>query len=1074
MKYLIAGLLMVSASLNSFSYSGLDEIIHFDTENGMLMHNSVEVVLRDGYGYVWVGTNYGLNRLDGYQTINYVHNPNDTTTISSNHIKDLFIDSEGGLWIGTIGGGLNKYNYETDDFVSFKPDSSFNSIPGLNVSAINEDLYGNIWIGVIGRGVSKYNPHSNEFRHFGLDAFGSADQQNTNISNIFRDKQGNMWVGFDFDRNGIYKIDVETEEVTFHGLEHEGGEYHSVGSVTSITQMTDGTLLFTIWNGLLYKLNPETDQYIQLIHDRDFFKNAYLRAIEVDHNENIWIGTWDDGLFLLNKHFELVNHFTKSDNGLKGINSNSLRNLYVDNKKIWLSYREQGVDLVSLEEKMFQQLLPDLSSEHKSINGTCFAKDDEGNIWIGSRGQGLWKHNPVSGTMRNFTTDNTPGLINNNILSIIIDQNGIIWIGTDGDFAGSFDPEKEVFQFLPYYEDDWSSVFAIAETDSFLWCGTWGAGIKKINKYSRAYSTITFDDADQYNNSIFDIKQIGDHLWIANVGLGLIKYHIASQNKELIYEHPDFQNKFPDENLTNIYVDTDETLWLCSTGGGLVHFNPANSEIETYTTDDGLSGNVIQGVTGDNNQNLWIATNSGITMYNKSSKQIQTFYSHNGLSHNHSNMSSVFFDSKRNSLYSGSSKGVDFCSTQEIILSDNSRKVMVTSLTIGGSEVDFRESESLSAPIAMAKEIKLYHHQKYFTIRFSSMEFNPSFKSNYYYMLEGFNDTWASSPHWLNEVQFTNLNPGKYTFRVKATNRDGIFNEEESSISIVVVPAWWQTVWFWLGLICFFIFIVAFIIRYRYIQMYKQQMKLKKLVEQRTEEIEKQKTELEIANKTKDKFLSIIGHDLRNPVSNIDQFNELLLLEHQNYSSEELVRFYRLLKKSSAHTLQLLDDLLIWAKAQSGEVTIEKKRISIDSMFEKIVGLCEPLALAKELNIEYPRNINLYAFADAFSIESVLRNLLTNAIKFSKRNSTVELNVAADGNDLILSVKDFGVGMDESQLEELFRIEKIISREGTSGEKGTGMGLIISREFVELNGGEIWVMSEPGQGSTFYFTVSKA
>jgi signal transduction histidine kinase/ligand-binding sensor domain-containing protein len=1038
------------------------------------MHNSVEVVLRDGYGYVWVGTNYGLNRLDGYQTINYIHDPNDTTTISSNHIKDLFIDSEGGLWIGTIGGGLNKYNYETDDFTCFKPDSSFNSISGLNVSAINEDLNGNIWIGVIGRGVSKYNPHSNIFHHYGLDAFGSSEQRNTNISNIFRDEQGNMWVGFDFDRNGIYKIDVETDEVTFHGLEHEEGEYHSVGSVTAITQMADGTLLFTIWNGMLYKLNPETDKYIQLIHDKDFFKNAYLRAIEVDHNENIWIGTWDDGLFLLNKKFELVNHFTKSDNNLKGINSNSVRNLYIENKNLWVSYREQGMDMVSLEEKMFQQLLPHSSSEHKTISGTCFAKDNEGNIWIGSRGQGLWKHDPEKGTMKNYSSEYYPGLINNNILSINIDEEGIIWIGTDGSFVGSFNPKEEKFQFLPYHEDDWSSVFAIAETDSFLWCGTWGAGIKKINKYSRYYTTITFDDADQYNNSIFDIKQVEDHLWIANVGLGLIKYHIPTQKKEMLYKLPDFQNKFPEENLTNIHVDADGDLWLCSTGGGLVRFNPKNSEVKILTTGDGLSGNVIQGVIADNNQNLWIATNSGVTMYNKNSNQAQTFYTHNGLSHNHSSMSSIFFDDHRNTLYSGSSEGVDFCSTEEIIISNNTQKVLFTSLSIANKGVDFRTCGSLNAPVAMAKEIKLYHHQKYFTIGFSSMEFNPSFKSNYYYMLEGFADNWASSPHWHNEVQFTNLNPGKYTFRVKAANRDGIFNNEESSISIIVVPAWWQTVWFWLGIICFFIFIVVVVIWYRYRQMYKQQMKLKGLVEQRTKEIEKQKTELEIANKTKDKFLSIIGHDLRNPVSSIDQFNELLLLEHQNYSSEELVRFYRLLKKSSSHTLQLLDDLLIWAKAQSGEVTIEKQKISIDGMFEKITGLCEPIALAKRISVEYKHNTNLYAFADAFAIESVLRNLLTNAIKFSKKSSTVELDITKDGDDLIISVKDYGVGMDETQLEGLFRIEKIISREGTSGEKGTGMGLILSKEFVELNGGRIWVMSEPGQGSTFYFTVSKA
>jgi len=197
-------------AVNVFCNDKIAKTIHFNTENEMLMHNSVESVVRDSFGYIWVGTNYGLNRLDGYRTINYINAPGDTNSISNNFIKVLFVDSKGNLWIGTIGGGLNKYNYINNSFTKYIPSISENSILGLNVSAITEDHEGNLWMGIIGKGVSKFYPETSTFKHFDIGLFNPVFQHNSNISNLHCDANGNIWVGFDFDQNGIYKIDTKT------------------------------------------------------------------------------------------------------------------------------------------------------------------------------------------------------------------------------------------------------------------------------------------------------------------------------------------------------------------------------------------------------------------------------------------------------------------------------------------------------------------------------------------------------------------------------------------------------------------------------------------------------------------------------------------------------------------------------------------------------------------------------------------------------------------------------------------------------------------------------------------------
>ncbi|MFA9388170.1 MAG: two-component regulator propeller domain-containing protein [Prolixibacteraceae bacterium] len=1061
---------------NNIQYS----ILSFNTENQMLMHNSVETVVRDSMGYLWVGTNYGLNKLDGYLTHNYITQSDDSTSISNNHIKDLFVDSKNRLWIGSIGGGLNRYDYKNDCFIRYSPEKSSNSIQGFNISGIAEDKEGNLWLGITGKGISKFNPETEKFKLFGIELFQPNIHANSNIENIKCDSKGNIWIGFGYDQLGVYKIDVQTELISYMPFTNDRNPTSNIGQVTGIEEMQDGTMLFTVWNGGLYKYNPTYDSQICLVHKPDFFQNSHITCISLDQNQNIWVGTWEHGLYHLSKNLEFIENIRKNETNLNSLNSNAINYLYFENNQLWICYREQGIDLMSLDKKMFQNLNTIAVSKFRNIDAHCISGDANGNIWIGSRGQGLWKFNPKTEELLNFNSTNHPEILNNNILCITIDKKGIIWFGTDGSFIGFFDEKANHFKFINYHEDSWSSVYSIANNDSVLWCGSWGAGVIKVNKQTEKYKFYSFDNNDQYNNSVFDCHIVGEDLWLANIGLGLLKFNIPSEKMTNFRESDSPLQLKIKESINDIFLDLNNTLWLSTAGAGLIHYNPVNNTAETLGEENGLNNNVIQAVVADHKNNLWISTISGITFYDVSKKESTSFYSHNGLVINHLNKSAAYFDRNMNRIYIGSPKGLNYCNPDEIAINRHTNQVVINHLWINGEKIDIHRSKVTNGSLELCSTIRLKHEERNFTIGFSSMEFNPSFKSSYYYQLEGLNDNWTESSYSKNSVQYTNLDPGTYNFKVKACNNDGIFHPNDSSIQIVVLPAWWQTILFKILLVVVILSITAIIIYLRSRDLIRSKLKLESLVKKRTaeifgqkEQIEHQKTELEVANRTKNTFFSILGHDLKNPLCTIDQFNELLLLEHGQISEETQLNYYKILKKTSTQTLQLLDDIIVWAKAQTNRIKINLRPIRIDDLFETSINQCESLALNKGIGILIPRKTQFIVSADLPSVQTIIRNLITNAIKFSDQGSKITIQAEEQENEIIIKISDQGVGMTKAQCNDLFKIEKIISRTGTKGEEGTGLGLILCKEFVQLNGGRIWVESEEGKGTTFFFTLKK-
>ncbi len=1056
-----------------------EDFICFNTSNGKLFHNTVEAIARDQLGYIWVGTNFGLNRLDGYNTVNYINNSEDSTSISGNFIYSLFVDSDNELWIGTIGSGLNKYDRKTNSFKRIK--QSGKNDEGITISAITEDKAGNIWIGTVGEGVSKYNKKTGLFKLFDISEADPYKRINSNVTKMLCDQEGYIWVGLN--QGEVFRINTETEEIKYMSLFREQENFSDIGSIKGIAQQKNGTFLFVTWTGNLYKLNPKYDSQIKLLKDPSFFNNNFLSDIVIDENGNIWISTWQDGLYKIDINTDEKTHFKKNKFYPNSLGSNAVNLMFIDKYNyLWIGTIDNGLYMLSLKEKMFESIkIQDPNSPVPvEINAYSLIKDNKENLWIGTRGQGLWQYNLRTGNTENYTVKNNPELGSNSILTLEMSRDGNIWIGTDGGFISRFNPETKKFTKLINKNDDWShAIFAIAQNDDYLWGGSWGGGIKKVDKKTLTYTSINFDDKDQFRNSVFDLEICDSILWVADIGIGLIKFNINDNSKK-IYSYSESFPDFPKERILDIYIENTDSLLISTDGSGIYLFIPSKEKISKIVSLDLLSNNIIQGVLSDDNRNIWVASISGITFIERKTGNVQNFYRHNGLKNNQFNKGALLWDKDSRLIYAGGVDGVNYANTDNLIIDTLVKRTITTGLYIGSTSISKPNNKNISESIDIAKEIHLKRKDKIITIYFSSMDFNPSSLNKYYFKLSGFDKEWREADYSNNFVQYTNLFPGEYTFSVKSCNRDGLISEKSTDIKIHMHPAIWQTWIFKISMLLLVAALIFIYIRERYKNLLKAKLLLEHKVHERTSEIEKQKEhiekqkqDLELANETKNKFFSIISHDLRNPVTSIDQLIKVILMQYDNVSDDKIKLYLNSLHKSTSNTLELLNNLLIWAQTQTNRINIKKKPIPVDDLLINIESVCDELAHNKNIILLLPFNTKLKVNADKNTIQTVLRNLVTNAIKFTNPEGSVNVKVESKGNEVIFKITDTGIGMKESEVDNLFKIENISSKTGTSGESGTGLGLVICNEFLKLNGSKLNVESQLGKGSTFWFTLEK-
>jgi len=1044
------------------------QFTHLTPDNG-LSSSITTSVLQDHKGFVWIGTYDGLNRYDGFNFVVYKNNPTDSASLADNLIRTMMEDHNKNLLIGTQN-GLCLYDREKDRFLNYMLYRS-SPLRGITcfVSKIAEDSLGNLWLAT-NVGLIYFNRIKNQINQYINDPNNPESLSDNDVETVLIDKNSRLWVAT---RKGLNLFLPETG--TFKHITRAESDANDLSNTFFVAMIEDqeGNLWLGSTEGLYSLRIDQENKITNLVYyqhdDQDKFSlsSNRVKCLYVDDMRNLWIGTDNDGINLFDRKNQRFWHYLTDDYDPKSLNNESIEAIYQDKAgNLWVGTFTGGLNIAMKNRNAIfsYHTLPGapLSLSHNTV--TCFSEDHSGQIWMGTDGGGLNLFDMQTNHFSRFNKENSH-LSSNAILCILEDSNNQIWLGTWGGGLIRFESKTRSFTSLTTKNSGIqdNNIYAIAEGDNDdLWLGSFESGLIHYQIKEKKFTHYTPGNSGLANKMIIKIIKLSKGRLLLG-STNCFQIFSPGEDRFITYlPDPYNANSLSYPTTTDILVENDSCVWI-GTHDGLNQFNPNTGSFKRYYEKNGLPSNVIKGLVLDKSGTLWVTTNKGVCSFDYKQRKLKNFTKDDGL------QSNEFYDrsilkTKSGALFMGGTKGFNIVYPEKIAENKNIPDILITDLKIFNKSVEpGAENSPLIQNITETKNLTLSHKQSILTFYFAVMDFTAPEKNQYAYKMEDFDKDWVYSGN-KGEANYTNLNPGEYVFRVKGSNNDGVWNETGTVIQIKVLPPWWDTWWFRLIIISAIIFSLVSIVLLRFQRLKNQKLLLEKLVAIKT-------SELNESNASKDKFFSIIAHDLKNPFQTIIGFSEMQKEEAQSGDSARVKEYAGLINISAIQTLRLLENLLEWANSQTGKIQFNPVSINLSEIFNEEFIVLNDMAKGKNIELKSFINDNLTFIADKNMIKTILRNLTSNAIKFTPKNGKVEVKAIIDNNHVEISVSDSGIGMTKDTIAKLFRIDTNLSTRGTENEKGTGLGLILCKEFVEKHGGKIWVESEDGKGSIFRFIL---
>ncbi len=1052
---------------------------HYKVADG-LSQSEVLCIFQDSEGYIWFGTQNGLNKFDGYSFEHYFNDPADTSSISSNWIFDITEDQSGALWIGTKK-GLNRYDKHTGLFSRI-------SLSDTTAESHNNFIYGldsdESYIYVNHSPAISVLDFKTGVRKLYRNKFETGGALYDKGFPILKCSNGNLWIG---SVNGLCSFSPQKEEFYYFSTGSQGPGAISNGHITSLLEDTHGNVLIGTENGLnIY--NTQSNQIIQLTQDENHpgsLSHNYIQSMLLDHSGHIWIGTDGGGL---NKFTGTTltdssnfSHFRNTADNRHFIGHDIVLSLFEDQShNLWIG-TIAGADKTDLKKKSITSYQKSDNPNSIDLLDNVIAsifEDDDQKLWIGTWGKGLNILDRNTNKITYYLADNEGErhIPENHIHVIFKDSKSRIWIGTRNGVSiydrslNQFTPVAKYFDAPDFNYFENNRVYCILEnSDKNFWIGT-GNGICILNTETKE-RTLLREDSDGpltiSRNLVYSLLEDSDHeIWIA-ASEGLDRYDQTGQIHHYASD-PGSQNSLCDNYTISLCEDLSGNIWI-GTSGGASRFNKTDSSFANYSTEDGLPSNIIYDIIKDGNGNLWFSTGAGLAMKNPDEESPESFIIVDELLGREFNLKAVY-RSERGEMFFGAIDGL--VSFYPDSLTDNNYipPVCITSFV--------KENNGIRQQINVyEKEIDLSYKDYAFTIEFSALDFTDPSKNRYSYKMEGISDKWIDIGT-RRFVPFTNLPPGEYSFSVKGTNNDGVWNHSGASIQIVIRPPWWKSNVAYILYILLIVSVIVIVVVWREKKLVREKKILEEKIKERTKEIfasnellREQKDELDELNAMKDTFFSILAHDLKNPFSSLHSLSGSVVENYKSMDEEEKLTSLKKINKSSGLIYDLLDNLLTWSRSQRGGIDYSPEIFNLSDLVHMNINLHKVPAEKKEIKLLSGVPDKLLAYGDREMISTVLRNLINNAVKYSHKKGRVEVKVEEKGEFLEITVSDDGIGISKENTEKIFRIDAKYKSPGTIGEKGTGLGLILCKDFVEKNGGGIWCESGEGSGTRFYFTI---
>jgi len=847
--YTVIAIVVTNCSVLAFDTIKFSKL---STKHGLSQSN-VLCILQDTKGYMWFGTQNGLNVFNGYELKVYTNIEGNPDTLGSNVVHALCEDSDGNLWIGTEGGGLNLFNRDTETFKQFSLEQNPGIVSHQIIRTIFEDQNHILWIGTYGGGIDTYDRKNGHVKHYSHIEANIHSLSCNFINVIYGDSKGNIWIGTE--RNGLHKYDHENDNFIRYPFQPIGkksvktSKYLSGDTVNTIYEDQRNNIWIGTWGGGLNLLNPKTDEFVYFLNDKNYFNNSdeiVVRGISEDKDGNIWVGFWNQGLIKINHASGQIERFKHNPNRADSLGSDIIWTLYTDQSDIlWIGTWGDGLNKYVWEDNRFFHVQHE-PKDNNSLNNNkvnCLFEDRQGTFWIGTLGGGLNRFDKNTGAFTFYRNDPLkPESIPNNFVRAIYEtKKGDLWIGTDGGLS-CLDRETDTFYTYKKKPGDFNSlrdnrVYSLYEDEhAMLWIGYWHMGISLFDPiYKNFYHYDQQKNALSSNNVFVIYEDSQKEMWCGTTN-GLNKI-VRSRNHFIQYKHDAHSGSISNNGISDIFEDSQKRLWIGTLGGGINLYDRKTDRFISYKKADGLPDNNIKGIQEDNNGYLWISTNFGISRFDPVNKKFQNFTTNDGLQDNEFTIGADM-KSQSGEIFFGGIYGFNYFNPNNIEMNKYIPPVVLTSLKRRGENI--LENQSFDN----LKQITCHWQDNSFEFEYAALNYIQTEEVKYAYRLEGFETDW----NFMNHKRFgryTNIPDGKYSLQIIASNNDGIWNQSGFRLEINIIPPFWRLLWFRIVMILltFLIFYAVYIIKT--IRIKNRNKLLESLVKQRSRSLAEKNQELE-------------------------------------------------------------------------------------------------------------------------------------------------------------------------------------------------------------------------------------
>jgi len=1100
-----------------------------------LSQSAVSCILQDGRGFMWFGTEDGLNRYDGYKFKVYKHDPMNPASMSNNYVKAVCEDrgeKRNVIWVGTYGGGLNKFDRETEQFTRYQAASDNASGLSSNyANCIYQDRSGIVWIGT-DDGLNKFDPESESFIHYRRESTNRNWISNEKIVSVCEDSTGLLWLG-----------------------------------------MEDGLCAF----------HPKTETFISFRNQRQTFHNKRATAIFKDQSSRVWVGT-SEGLYTFHPPKETVVHYTSNADNPNTLSDNRILSLYQDRSgALWVG-TENGLNRMDSKTKTFTRYENDISNSKSLINNQVLSifEDRSGVLWVGTQA-GLSTYDQQEKRFVHYqSTPNNPNSLSNNIVrSILEDRDGqVLWIGTFGGL-NRFDREKEKFIFYQADPNDPNSlsnnhVMSLCEDQDengkMLWIGT-SSGLDRLNVKKQQFTHFHFNPRNPHGLSSDLVRVVykdrSGTLWVGTEN-GLNQYD-RTKTRFIRYKYdPDDSTSLSNNFVYSIFEDQSGVLWVGTVNGlnqlnrgtnsgetarfiryhadpsdpgglssneifsiyearsgdiwigtpsGLNKFNRAKKIFTHYTERDGLPNNLIYAILEDEGGCLWLSTNRGLAKFDPKTEVFSNYDVEDGLQSNEFNLG-AFFRSPGGEMFFGGINGLNSFYPDSIRNNPYIPQIAITDFQIFNRSIPIGE-EGRGGRIILKKSIietdamRLSYKDRVLSFEFAALHYSSPTKNRYAYKLEGFEKDWneVGNRHF---ATYTNLPPRNYIFRVKGSNNDGVWNEKGIALKLVVVPPFWQTWWFRMCGILSMLLLIFMVYQIRINTIRVRSRRLEEINTELNRQIaERERVEqalqdahhkLEIRVDERTAELRNINNELHAEIAarKIVEKRQARLLRELKSANSELKEFAYVVSHDLKAPLRAIGSLTDWMAtdyqdkfdeegkemlgillgrvkrmnrlidgilqySRIGRVKEEKQKVNLNKLLREVIDTVAP---PENITVSIEKRLPT-VICERTRIAQVFQNLIGNAVKYmDKPKGKISIVCDSKNGFWMFGVRDNGPGINEKYFDKIFKIfQTLVPRDEF---ESTGIGLSLVKKIVEMYGGKVWVESKVGFGSDFYFTLPKA